>query len=216
MPVAPVADDLRVCYTGSPMNITRCQTPDCTRFAFCGTEHCLDHHADLDAAHRSAVDLLRESPMVSDLAFDGLVLTDADLSHRVFLRCSFRRATLERVSFADSVVDLCLFDFATLTGTSFHGADVRRSVFGGATITACTFNNAELVECNFNGACCRGTTFNDSDLRGSRFIAATLHTVEMRNCNLKEAHFGNAVRAGCDFKYSNPEEAYMRLPGRRV
>ena len=198
------------------MNQARCERDGCRRTAFFCSHTCLEHSQDSTATAAVAIDYLLQQTEFRDLCFDGLRMSGLKLSGKKFERCSFRHCAIEQCELSRVKLDLCFLEFAHISCCSFAHSDIRRSVFAVGRLSGNDFGDCELIECNFNGVSCTDTSFNDSDLFSSRFIAADLSRVKFRNCNVREVHFGNTSLASCDFRYSNIEDGYRQIPGRRL
>jgi uncharacterized protein YjbI with pentapeptide repeats len=147
-----------------------------------------------DVIARHAV---RESLARSDLS--GLDLSKLDLTG-----ADFSGATLDKTSFAGSVLAAANFTQALAREADFSAAVLERAQFAKASAARSTFTqanlrDAQLVAADFTGADFSASTLVNADLRGAVFDQAKLAGADASACRAQSASFTDGDLSGAKF-----------------
>ena len=192
-------------------SLKRCQYPECTAYAFDGGEFCYHHSPDKAEKKKEVLRLLTEGPALRDISivaadFRGIAvrkgerITGVNFSFCVLDDCIFEESVL-----LSSFFDCCLFMHCT-----FHSIEARYTVFSGSTFVKCSLTDSVVIHSNFMGIEADSSDFSGNDFYYSNFSLSRIVNTSLDDCNLKRTSFRSSVTKGVTFRYSNPEEAYLR------
>lgn len=88
---------------------------------------------------------------LTDCRFDGVTLTGQPYFGRLLERCSFRQATLSRLSIGPKVTDCDFTDAKATRLRSVPNAVFERCAFDGADLSGAQFEGAKFIDCTFEG-----------------------------------------------------------------
>lgn len=158
---------------------------------------------------------VRDTRIIRDVDFRGLVLTDLVLEDKVFWLCNLPGIRMHRVRLKNVKIRLSFFDFGSFERCQTIQCDIRNSVFAGSHLAACRIEDSVMHRVSFVGVEVRDSLFLASDLYASCLTSSRLERVTFRDCNLKRVEFRHALLSRTDFPASNPREAYMEEVLRR-
>ncbi|MBO8436678.1 MAG: pentapeptide repeat-containing protein [Spirochaetes bacterium] len=192
-------------------SLKRCEHADCDKYSFNGGRWCYHHSPDKEQLKKAVIDAFLNGPAVRDISITaadfrsmdtsrGLKITGVNLAFCVFDKCTFTDTSVR-----SSYFDGCLF-----VNCSFQGMDVRYSAFATSTFISCSINDSTVIHTNFMGIETENCDFSGNDFYYSNFSLSHLVDTSLEDCNLKRTSFRSAQTKNTSFKYSNPEEAYLR------
>jgi len=115
-----------------------------------------------------------------DQVFEGLSLEHADLSDRVFDRCTFRSSKLGETRWWRSRLDECVFE-----GCDIVRADVKMLALRGVRFKACRLMGVDFADI----AKFPDVSFHECNLHYASFATLALRKTVFERCSFTEANF---------------------------
>ena len=192
-------------------SLKRCEAQDCSAYTFDGGEFCYHHSPEKDEIKKSVIYSMLNAHALRDRSIaaadfrniemkKGLRITGMNFSFCVFDNCIF----------TNSIIISSFFDFCLFLNCRMTNIEGRYAVFSGSTFYNCTINDSVIIHSNFMGIETDSCDFSGNDFYYSNFSLSRLLNTSLDDCNLKRTSFRSAMTKGVTFRYSNPEEAYLR------
>ena len=192
-------------------SLKRCEHEGCDTYAFNGGRWCYHHSPDKTKIKEYVIRNFVSGPAVRDISITAADFREMDIAHRLKISgvnlafCVFDTCTFSETLIRSSFFDGCLFINCT-----FRGIDARYSAFATSTFKSCVINDSTVIHSNFMGIETEDCDFSSNDFYYSNFSLSRLLDTNLEDCNLKRTSFRSAITKNVSFRYSNPEEAYLR------
>ncbi|KAM7287794.1 BTB/POZ domain-containing protein KCTD9 [Ixodes scapularis] len=164
---------------------------------------------------RDVVDALTTTSHLSELRFQGVNLSGADLSRLDLRHINFKWANLQGARLSGANLSYCCLERADLSLANLEGAQLV-----GAKMLCANMEGAILRSCNMedpagNSANLEGVNLKNANLEGSQMAGVNLRVATLKNANLQNCHLRQAILAGadlenCDLSGSDLHEANLR------
>lgn len=169
-------------------------------------EHIISQRADyadrnnLPLNRRDVINALIQTSHKSELRFQGVNLTGADLTKLDLRYINFKFACLSRCKLSMANLNYCCLERADLSYANLEGAQmlsIRGSCANmeGANLQGCNFEDPSGSRTNLEGVNLKGACLEGSNMAGVNLRVANLKNANMKNCNLRAA-----VLAGADLE----------------
>ncbi|KAG4077796.1 hypothetical protein HA402_011225 [Bradysia odoriphaga] len=177
----------------------------------------ISHNADnMPLTRRDVVSSIIQTAYVSELRFQGVNLTGADLSKLDLRNINFKFACLSRCKLNFANLNYCCLERADLSYANLENAQLL-SVKGscanmeGANLQGCNFEDPSGVsKCVLEGANLKGACLEGSNMAGVNLRVANLKNANLKNCNLRAAILAGADLERCNLSGSDLQEANLR------
>lgn len=192
-------------------SLKRCKAPECGAYTFSGGDWCFHHSPDRSRLKMETVRKLEEGGSLSDISIvaadfrgvtvkPGTKIVGVNFSFCIFDSCVFSNAAIYSV----------FFDYSVFINCRFISSDIRYAVFAGSSFISCSISDSTVIHSNFMGTEAEDCDFSGNDFYYSNFSLSRLVSTSMEDCNLKRTSFRSSITKNVSFRYSNPEEAYLR------
>lgn len=138
--------------------------------------------------------LLAEIDWGDQLYFDGLDLTNADLTSEFLVGASFRNSCLKNARFESAYLAHSSFHNANLQNASFMRADLCDTSLCSANLSLCSFELSRLRRCDF-----RDCTFERASLHASDVMESNFADVSFVCTDVVDTWFATTILSGADF-----------------
>jgi fluoroquinolone resistance protein len=140
-----------------------------------------------------------QTRLIQEQGFEGeefidLDLKGADLSHKEFVRCVFRRVHLTESSWTRTRLDDCVFDSCDLTRIK-----PAKLSFQGTELIDCRLMGVDWSDIGANPT----FAFERCNLRYASFVKVNLTGTRFSSCKIVEAHFIDSRLVESDFTNSD-------------
>ncbi|KAK8758338.1 hypothetical protein V5799_004031 [Amblyomma americanum] len=157
----------------------------------------------LPLTRQDVVHILTRTSHLSELRFQGVDLSGADLSRLDLRHINFKWANLRKCRLTWANLSYCCLERADLTLANLEGAQLV-----GAKMMRANMEAAHLRSCNMedpagNSANLEGVNLKDADLDGSQMAGVNLRVATLKNANLQNCHLRQAILAGADLENCN-------------
>lgn len=156
--------------------------------------------SDMPLTRRDVITALIQTSNLSELRFQGVNLTGADLRKLDFRRVNFKYAILHRCNLSHANLSYCCLERADLSYSNLEAAQLF-SVRGlcanmeSANLVGCNFEDPTGTRSNLEGVNLKNAVLENSNMAGVNLRVANLKYANMKNCNLRAA-----VLAGADLE----------------
>jgi uncharacterized protein YjbI with pentapeptide repeats len=137
---------------------------------------------------------LNDRDSFEDAVFTGLDLAGADLSERIFERCTFRKLVLQESIWTKARLHDCVFESCDLTRIKTTKLALR-----GVEFLGCRLMGVDWSDVAPNPA----VSFEDSNLQFASFVKVNLTKTRFRRCKLVDVNFIESRLAEADFGHSD-------------
>ncbi|KAF7392798.1 hypothetical protein HZH66_008631 [Vespula vulgaris] len=141
-------------------------------------------------SRKHVVKAIMSTSPTSELRFQGVNFSGADLS----------KLDLRNINFKYAVMDSCNLAGANLSGCCFERANLSHA----------NFQDPNGSPANMEGADFRDANFEGSNMPAVNLRVATLKNAILRNCDLRSAVLAGANLERCDLSGSDLQEANLR------
>lgn len=157
----------------------------------------------LPLTRQDVIRILTRTSHLSELRFQGVDLSGADLSRLDLRHINFKWANLRKCRLTWANLSYCCLERADLTLANLEGAQLV-----GAKMMRANMEAAHLRSCNMedpagNSANLEGVNLKDADLDGSQMAGVNLRVATLKNANLQNCHLRQAILAGADLENCN-------------
>lgn len=157
----------------------------------------------LPLTRQDVIRVLTRTSHLSELRFQGVDLSGADLSRLDLRHINFKWANLRKCRLTWANLSYCCLERADLTLANLEGAQLV-----GAKMMCANMEAAHLRSCNMedpagNSANLEGVNLKDADLDGSQMAGVNLRVATLKNANLQNCHLRQAILAGADLENCN-------------
>ncbi|XP_065299430.1 BTB/POZ domain-containing protein KCTD9-like isoform X2 [Dermacentor albipictus] len=157
----------------------------------------------LPLTRQDVIRILTRTSHLSELRFQGVDLSGADLSRLDLRHINFKWANLRKCRLTWANLSYCCLERADLTLANLEGAQLV-----GAKMMCANMEAAHLRSCNMedpagNSANLEGVNLKDADLDGSQMAGVNLRVATLKNANLQNCHLRQAILAGADLENCN-------------
>ncbi|XP_065557087.1 BTB/POZ domain-containing protein KCTD9-like isoform X2 [Artemia franciscana] len=154
----------------------------------------------------------------SELRFQGVDLTDVDLSQLELRNINFKYAKMRRCNLFQANLSYCCFDRADLTGAlldsaNLAGVKMQRCILEGASLKRANFVDplsSKPLRAHLEGVNLRGANLEEANLDGANLRVSILKDANLQNCYLRGTDFAGANLERCDFSGSDLKNANLR------
>lgn len=164
---------------------------------------------------RDVVQAILQTPRDSELRFQGVDLSGADLSKLDLQNINFKFARLSGANLSMANLNNCCLERADLSHANMEGAQLL-SVRGssanmeGANLQGCNFEDPHGVRTCLEGVNLKGACLENSNMACVNLRVANLKDANMKNCNLRSAVLAGADLERCTLSGSDLHEANLR------
>lgn len=170
---------------------------------------------DAPLTRRDVVTAIIQTCNLSELRFQGINLSGADL----------RRLDLRKVNFKYACLSRCNLSYANLTNCCLERCDLSHADISyaqmislkalcanmeGANLQECNFEDPTGSRSNLEGVNLKGACLEGSNMAGVNLRVANLKNANMKNCNLRAAILAGADLEKCNLSGSDLQEANLR------
>uniref|UniRef100_T1JJI6 KHA domain-containing protein n=1 Tax=Strigamia maritima TaxID=126957 RepID=T1JJI6_STRMM len=169
----------------------------------------------LPLSRRDVINALVSTSHSSELRFQGVNLTGADLSRLDLRNINFKYANLQKTKLVGANLAFCCLERADLSHANLEGANLM-----GVKMLCANLELSNMLSCNFEDpagsrANMEGVNLKGANLEGSQMAAVNLRVATLKNANLQNCDLRGAVLAGadlenCDLSGSDLHEANLR------
>ncbi|XP_047358541.1 BTB/POZ domain-containing protein KCTD9 isoform X5 [Vespa velutina] len=166
-------------------------------------------------SRKHVVKAIMSTSPTSELRFQGVNFSGADLSKLDLRNINFKYAVMDSCNLAGANLSGCCFERANLSHANFQGAQlscVRMPCanLASANLRSCNFEDPNGSPANMEGADFRDANFEGSNMPAVNLRVATLKNAILRNCDLRSAVLAGANLERCDLSGSDLQEANLR------
>ncbi|KAF5273921.1 hypothetical protein FQA39_LY01036 [Lamprigera yunnana] len=170
---------------------------------------------ELPLTRRDVVNALIRCPYSSELRFQGVNLSGADLSKLDLRNINFKYANLHECKLMGSNLSWCCLERADLSHAILDGAHLLgvKSLCANMECTQlknCNFEDPAGSRANMEGVNLKGANLEGSHMASVNLRVATLKNANLKNCDLRAAVLAGADLENCDLSGSDLQEANLR------
>ncbi|XP_042900566.1 BTB/POZ domain-containing protein KCTD9 isoform X2 [Parasteatoda tepidariorum] len=172
-----------------------------------------EQHSFSDGAaltRRDVINALISTSYATELRFQGVNLSHADLSRLDLRHINFKYANLHEAKLSGANLSYCCLERTDLSHANLEGA-----ILLGVKMLCANLEGANLRSCNMedpagNRANMEGAVLEGSQMAGVNLRVATLKNANLQNCDLRGAVLAGADLENCDLSGSDLHEANLR------
>ena len=192
-------------------SLKRCEAPDCNAYTLNGGRFCYHHSPHKEEIKKDVIYTMQKAHALRDLTLAAADFRNIEMKNGLRIAgMNFSFCVFDNCTFQNSIILSSFFDFCLFMNCRFSGIEGRYAVFAGSTFVNCTINDSVIIHSNFMGIETDNCDFSSNDFYYSNFSLSRLISTSLDDCNLKRTSFRAAMTKGVTFRYSNPEEAYLR------
>ncbi|XP_022207535.1 BTB/POZ domain-containing protein KCTD9 [Nilaparvata lugens] len=170
---------------------------------------------NLPLTRRDVINALIQSPLSSDLRFQGVNLAGADLSRLDLRNINFKFACLHGCRMVGTNLSWCSLERADLSHAQMEGAQLLGvkmlcANLEGANMRGCNFEDPSGSRTNMEGVNLKGANLEGSNMAGVNLRVSTLKNANLQNCDLRAAVLAGADLENCNLSGSDLHEANLR------
>ncbi|XP_044271849.1 BTB/POZ domain-containing protein KCTD9 [Tribolium madens] len=170
---------------------------------------------NLPLTRRDVIDALIRSAYTTELRFQGVNLSGADLSKLDLRYINFKYANLQGCKLTGSNLSYCCLEradlsYANLDGAQLLGVKCLCANLEGVSMKNSNFKDPAGGRANMEGVNLKGANLEGSDMGGVNLRVATLKNANLQNCDLRAAVLAGADLEFCDLSGSDLLEANLR------
>jgi len=164
---------------------------------------------------RDVINALVTTSHSDELRFQGVNLTEADLSRLDLRNINFKYANLQRAKLMGANLAFCCLERADLSHANLEGANLMgvKMLCANLELTnmkSCNFEDPAGSRANMEGVNLKGANLECSQMAGVNLRVATLKNANLQNCDLRGAVLAGADLENCDLSGSDLHEANLR------
>lgn len=164
---------------------------------------------------RDVVKALMSTSPTSELRFQGLNFSGADLSKLDLRNINFKYAIMDSCNLEGANLSGCCFERANLSHANLQSAQLKRvkmpcANLASANLRSCNFLDPIGSPANMEGADFRNANFEGSNMTRVNLRVATLKNAILKNCDLRAAVLAGANLERCDLTGSDLQDANLR------
>ncbi|XP_026729748.1 BTB/POZ domain-containing protein KCTD9-like [Trichoplusia ni] len=155
------------------------------------------------------------TPTSSELRFQGVNLSGADLNRLDLRYINFKYACLSRCNLSGANLSHCCLERADLSHANLEGAQLLGlkalcANMEGANLKGCNMEDPAGSRAVMEGVNLKGANLEGSNMAGVNLRVATLKNANLQNCDLRAAVLAGADLECCDLSGSDLHEANLR------
>jgi len=175
----------------------------------------VDPTGDSPFHRRDVVQALMTTSVVSELRFQGVNFSGADLSKLDLRHINFRFAKLVGADLKGANLAHCNLERADMTncnldGATLFGAKMVCAVCEGASMKGCNFEDPAGSRTNMEGSNMKGCNLEGSAMANVNLRVANLRNANLQNCDLRSAVLAGADLENCTLSGCDLQEANLR------
>ncbi|KAG8179270.1 hypothetical protein JTE90_026734 [Oedothorax gibbosus] len=164
---------------------------------------------------RDVINSLITTSYLSELRFQGVNLSHADLSRLDLRHINFKYANLHQTKLSGTNLSYCCLERtdlsqANLEGAILLGVKMLCANLEGANLRSCNMEDPAGHRANMEGVNLKGANLEGSQMAGVNLRVATLKKANLQNCDLRGAVLAGADLENCDLSGSDLHEANLR------
>ncbi|XP_054709182.1 BTB/POZ domain-containing protein KCTD9-like [Uloborus diversus] len=164
---------------------------------------------------RDVINTLISTSYATELRFQGVNLSESDLSRLDLRHINFKYANLHRSKLTGANLSYCCLERtdlsqANLEGAVLLGVKMLCANLEGANLRSCNMEDPAGNRANMEGVNLKGANLEGSQMAGVNLRVATLKNANLQNCDLRGAVLAGADLENCDLSGSDLHEANLR------
>ncbi|XP_038219470.1 BTB/POZ domain-containing protein KCTD9 isoform X1 [Zerene cesonia] len=173
------------------------------------------HDNNQSLTRMDVVRLIITTPTSSELRFQGVNLSGADLNRLDLRNINFKYACLSRCNLSGANLSHCCLERADLSHANLEGAHLLGvkalcANMEGAILKGCNMEDPAGSRAVMEGVNLKGANLEGSNMAGVNLRVATLKNANLQNCDLRAAVLAGADLECCDLSGSDLHEANLR------
>ncbi|VVD00251.1 unnamed protein product [Leptidea sinapis] len=170
---------------------------------------------DQSLTRMDVVRLIMITPTTSELRFQGVNLSGADLSRLDLRHINFKYACLSKCNLSGANLSHCCLERADLSHANLEGAHLLGvkalcANMEGANLKGCNMEDPVGSRAVMESVNLKGANLEGSNMAGVILRVATLKNANLQNCDLRAAVLAGADLESCDLSGSDLHEANLR------
>ncbi|RWS27009.1 BTB/POZ domain-containing protein KCTD9-like protein [Leptotrombidium deliense] len=164
---------------------------------------------------QDVIKALISTPASSELRFQGVNLTGADLSRLDLRNINFKYANLKGARLSGANLSYSCLERADLSGSNMEGAILHSVKMLCANLEGAVLKGANMEDPLGNRTNMEGVNLKSANLEGSQMAGVNLRVATLKNANLQNCDLRGTILAGadlenCDLSGSDLHEANLR------